>query len=96
MKHRSFSSVSCEDLDRRDGWGLGGVGGRFKRKRVYVYTQLIHFTVQQKLKQHCKAITFQKKKKKTKLLGGFSPVLKPWGKKSATSRRRDLNETGAT
>ena len=64
MKHRSFSSVSCEDLDRRDGWGLGGVGGRFKRKRVYVYTQLIHFTVQQKLKQHCKAITFQKKKNK--------------------------------
>ena len=42
----------------------------------------------------CKAITFQFKK--TKLLGDFSPVLKPWGKKSATSRRRDQNETGAT
>ena len=26
---------------------------------IYVYIQLIHFVVQQKLTQHCKAIIFQ-------------------------------------
>ena len=29
---------------------------RSKRARIYVFTWLIHFVVQQKLTQHCKAI----------------------------------------
>ena len=33
----------------------GGVGGRSEREGIYVYIQLIHFVVQQKLTQHCKA-----------------------------------------
>ena len=39
-----------DDLERRDegGW-----------ERLYVYISLIHFLVQQKLTQHCKAIIFQ-------------------------------------
>ena len=49
--------------------GLGGVGweagvGRSKREGIYVYIQLIHFTVQEKLTQRCKAILLQLKKKK--------------------------------
>ena len=36
-------------------WG-GVMGGRLKRKGIYVYIQLIHIVVQQKLTQHCKAI----------------------------------------
>ena len=50
----------CDDLD---GWDGGG--GRSKRDRRYVYIWLIHFVVQQKLTQDCKAITLQKKKKKS-------------------------------
>ena len=42
----------CVDLDEWDG---GGVGGRFKREGIYVYIELIHFSVQKKLTQHCKA-----------------------------------------
>ena len=45
----------CDDLDR---WG-GGVGGRSKREGIYVNIELIHFTVQQKLTHHCKAIILQ-------------------------------------
>ena len=30
------------------------MGGKLKRKEIYVYLQLIHFDVQQKLTQHCK------------------------------------------
>ena len=45
--------------------GMGGrVGGRCKREGIYVYIQLIHFIVQQKLTQHCKATLPQLKKKK--------------------------------
>ena len=40
-----------------------GVGVACKREGVYVYTQLIHFTAQQKVTQHCKATIFQFKKK---------------------------------
>ena len=40
------------------------MGGRFKRERIYVYTWLIHFAVQKKLTQHCKASIFQLKKRK--------------------------------
>ena len=31
------------------------MGGRFKRERIFVYTWLVHFVVQEKLTQHCKA-----------------------------------------
>ena len=43
--------VLCDDLD---GWGEV-VGGRLRREGTYVYIWLIHFVVQQKLTQHCKA-----------------------------------------
>ena len=33
--------------------------GSFKREGIYVYISLIHFIVQQKLAQYCKAIIFQ-------------------------------------
>ena len=41
-----------------DGWALSGwrVRGRSKQKEVYVYIQLMHCLVQQKLPQHCKVI----------------------------------------
>ena len=53
----------CDDLE---GWhGRGeGMAGRLKRKGIYVYIQLIHFVVKQKLIQHCKAIIFQLKKER--------------------------------
>ena len=38
-------------------------GGRFQREGIYVYIELTHFIVQQKLTQHCKAIILQLKKK---------------------------------
>ena len=41
----------CGDLE---GWDGAGVGGRPKRKGIYVYTLLTHFVVQQTLTQHCK------------------------------------------
>ena len=45
----------CKDLGRWD----GGVGRRSRREGIYVYVELIHFIVQQKLTQHCKAIILQ-------------------------------------
>ena len=56
VQHGELSSVLCDDLEA---W-LGGAGGRGKREGIYVYLQLIHH-VQQKLIQHCKAITLQLK-----------------------------------
>ena len=50
----------CDDLEVWDG---KGVGARLQREGMYVYTQLIHFVVQQKLMQHCKAFTPIKKRK---------------------------------
>ena len=48
----------CDDLE---GWDRGG--GREAQEGgdmgIYGYVQLIHFVVQQKLTQHCKAITLQ-------------------------------------
>ena len=49
------SLVLCDDLE---GWD-GGVGGRFKREGINVYTWLIDFVVQQKRTQPCKAIILQ-------------------------------------
>ena len=40
------------------------MGGRSMREGVYVYTQLIHYIVQQKLTQHWKEIILQWGKKK--------------------------------
>ena len=37
------------------------MGGRLKRDEIYVYVQLIHVVVHQKLTQHYKAIIFQEK-----------------------------------
>ena len=54
----------CDDLDGRDGVGEGGGnGGKVKREGLYVYLELIHVVVQQKLIQHCKAIILQLKNK---------------------------------
>ena len=48
----------CDDLE---GWDTEG--GREAQEGgnmgIYVYIPLIHFVVQQKLKQHCKAIILQ-------------------------------------
>jgi len=39
-----------------DGMAGGGVEERLEREGIYGSIQPIHFTVQQKLTQHCKAI----------------------------------------
>ena len=41
------------------------VGGRSKREGIYVYVWLIHFLVQQKLTQYCKAIIIHLTTKKS-------------------------------
>jgi len=41
----------CDDLN---GWDVGR--GRSKREGIYVYIELIHFIIQQKLTQYCKTI----------------------------------------
>ena len=58
----------CDDLEGwdREGQREAQEGGDMV---VYAYIQLIHFVVQQKLTQHCKAMILQKrciKKKKLK------------------------------
>ena len=67
-QHREISTVLCDDLE---GWDTEGgseaqEGGDMG---IYVYIQLIHFVVQQKLTQHCKAFILQKRcgKKNLKL-----------------------------
>ena len=45
MWHRKLHSVLCGDLN----------GKEIQKEGIYVYIQLIHFAVQQKLTQHCKA-----------------------------------------
>ena len=51
----------CDDLEEWDGGSE--MGGGFKREEIYIYiyTQLVHFVVRQKLTQHCKAIILQLK-----------------------------------
>ena len=56
----------CDD---QEGWRGGVVGGRLQRDGMYVYVQLIHVVVCQKL-THYKPIILQLKKKK--LLRGES------------------------
>ena len=41
-----------------DGWGAGP-GGWSMRESTYAYTWLVHAVVEQKVTQHCKAITLQ-------------------------------------
>ena len=47
--------MSCDDIDGQD----TGSGRRLEREGIYVYIQLIHIVVKQKLTQHCKAIILQ-------------------------------------
>ena len=55
------SSAQCSVMtEGRDG---GWAQGRSKREGTHVYIKPIHFIVQQKLTQHCKAIILQLKKK---------------------------------
>ena len=55
-------SAQCSVTTERgcNGGGLGE-GGRSEREGMYVYLELIHAVVQQKQRQHCKAVTFQLK-----------------------------------
>ena len=74
IKHRKHSSVLCDDLK-----GGMGVGWREVQEGgdmcvcVCVCVQLIHFVVQQKLTQHCKAINIPKK---AVILGGIINIRK--------------------
>ena len=52
VQHRELIPYSV--MTQRGGMGVG-VGGRLKREGIYVYRQLIHVIVQQKL-THCKEI----------------------------------------
>ena len=47
-------------LDDLGGQDAGGMEGRLKREEMYIYLQLIHIVVEQKL-THCKAIILQQK-----------------------------------
>ena len=47
------------------------LGGRLQREGIYVYIWLIHFVVEQKLTQHCKAIICQLKKKELSVCPGL-------------------------
>ena len=58
IEPRELSSMLCGDVGGCDG---DGVGERSKWEGLCVYIQLIHFIVQQKLTQHCKAIILQLK-----------------------------------
>ena len=50
------------------------MGRKSKEEGIYVHMWLIHFAVQQKLTQHCKATILQFKKKK-KIVGRRTPPL---------------------
>ena len=60
--NRLYSTGSSAQCSVMTQMGEGG-RGRSKREGIQVYIQLIHFIVQQKLTQHCKAILPQLKKK---------------------------------
>ena len=51
------------------------MGGRSTREGVYVYIQLIHYIVQQKVTQHCKEILLQWKKKPIAYSNGYKKTL---------------------
>ena len=54
----------CDDLEEWDG---GGKAGSFQWKQIYVYIELIHVVVQQKLAQQCKVVILQLKVKFKKI-----------------------------
>ena len=58
------------------GVGLGG-----GREWIYVYLQLIHFALQQKLTQHCQATLYSNNKSACKKKNMHSEV-KEWNKKT--------------
>ena len=57
-QYREISSVLCDHLE-----GCDREGGRQMQEggdmEIYVYVQLIHFVIQQKLTHHCKVIILQ-------------------------------------
>ena len=55
------SSARCSVMTKRG--GMGEVRGRLKREGIFVYLQLIHTVLQEKLIQHWKAIILPLKKK---------------------------------
>ena len=65
MLSESVGKKILGSIDEWDwgGGGAGAVGGRSKMEWVCVYTQLIHFVVQQKLTQYCKVFILQYGKK---------------------------------
>ena len=58
VNNKNPSSAQCSVMTQRGGMGKA-LGRRLKKDGIYVYIQLIHFVVQQKLTQHCKAIILQ-------------------------------------
>ena len=75
--HLSSLQEQCQVLKHkkgREGWDAV-VEGRSKKDDLYVCTQLIHFTVQQKLTQHYKAIILQLKKNNKKINSTGGDVL---------------------
>ena len=59
--HSTGRSAQCFVTTQRG--GIGRVGGREMQEErdmgIYVYVQLIHFVIKQKLTHHCKAIILQ-------------------------------------
>ena len=61
LVYSTGSPARCSVMTQMGGMGDGG--GRSKREGIQVYIQLIHFIVQKKLTQHCKAIILPIKNK---------------------------------
>ena len=47
-----------EEFDYIDGWNGGVLGGRLQREGICLHIWLFHDVIEQKLIQHCKAITY--------------------------------------
>ena len=54
-----LQSTSCSAWCSVMTWSGEQLEGRLKREEIYAYVQLIHFIVQLRLIQHCKATIFQ-------------------------------------
>ena len=52
LLHHAGSLAGCSEMTSGVGWGERG---RLQREGVYIYIQLIHFVVRQKLAQRCQA-----------------------------------------
>ena len=76
--------------DDPEEWDGGGVGGRLKRNRIYVYIWLIHFILQLQLTQRCKAINYTLKRlpamreTRVRFLGREDPLEKEMAVHSST------------